>query len=66
MVIETDKKLNWLIEPRRILWYWGAIGILCIYPTLSFIAFYDLPLVPESGLEVVDKLKYALTPDRKI
>ena len=66
MTIKKERNLNWLIQPRKNPWYWGAIDILCIYPALSFMAFYDLPLVLESGLEVVDKLKYAFTPDRKI
>jgi len=44
MAIEKERKLNWLIEPRRIPWYWGLLGILCICPAGFFVGFYDSPL----------------------
>ena len=53
MAIEKDRKLNWLIEPRRILWYWAALGILCICPAGFFVAFYDSPLSGD-GMGVLD------------
>ena len=60
------RNLKWLIEPGRILLYWDAADILSICPAVSFIAFYDQPLVTESGLGITDKVKYAFTPDRKV
>jgi hypothetical protein len=44
MTIKKERNLDWLIQPRKIPWYWGAIGILCICPAGFFVAFYDSPL----------------------
>jgi hypothetical protein len=44
MNIKKERNLDWLIQPRKIPWYWGAIGILCICPAAFFVGFYDSPL----------------------
>src|SRR6476469_3002513 len=53
MTIKKERNLDWLIQPRKIPWYWGAIGILCICPAGFFVAFYDSPL-SAGGMGVLD------------
>jgi hypothetical protein len=53
MTIKKERNLDWLIQPRKIPWYWGAIGILCICPAGFFVGFYDSPL-SGNGMGVLD------------
>jgi len=43
MAIKKERNLNWLIEPSRILWYWGVLGILSVCPAGAVILSFDSP-----------------------